>query len=112
MTEHHIIDYRIKQRLYKIQDGKCAYCGQHRNHKYMTLDHIIPLSKGGTDNLDNLQCTCKKCNSFKGDMLPHEFTKFVRCILKNSVRIEKEADKRYKISNNKYFRYFLSIFKK
>lgn len=96
MTEHQIIDYRIKQLLYQMQDGKCAYCGQHRNIKYMTVDHIIPLSKGGTESLKNLQCTCKKCNGLKEDMLPHEFTLFIRKILKNSINIEK----RLKINNN------------
>lgn len=112
MTEHQIIDYHIKQSLYKKQNGLCAYCRQHRNHKYMTVDHIIPLSKGGMEDISNLQCTCKKCNGFKGDMLPSEFTTFVRCVLKNSIRIEKEFNKKHKISDNKYLRYFLSIFKR
>lgn len=55
----------------------------------MTVDHIIPLSKGGTDSLDNLQCTCKLCNRLKNNMLPSEFTVFIRGMLENSMKIEK-----------------------
>lgn len=68
MTEHKLIPPHDKRRIYDSQNGLCAYCGQHRNIKYMTVDHIIPLSKGGTDSLDNLQCTCKKCNGLKDNM--------------------------------------------
>ena len=68
MTERALIESHDKRRIYDRQNGLCAYCGQHRNIKYMTVDHIIPLSKGGTDEIDNLQCTCKKCNKLKSDM--------------------------------------------
>ncbi|MCD6371183.1 MAG: HNH endonuclease [Candidatus Aenigmarchaeota archaeon] len=45
------------------RDGwKCVYCGDNKN---LQIDHIIPFSKGGTTNLDNLQTICKKCNSKK-----------------------------------------------
>lgn len=89
MTEHKLIAPHDKRRIYDRQNGLCAYCGQHRNIKYMTVDHIIPLSKGGTDDTENLQCTCKLCNRLKDNMLPHEFTLFIRGILENSMRIEK-----------------------
>lgn len=89
MTEHKLIAPHEKRRIYDRQNGLCAYCGQHRNIKYMTVDHIIPLSRGGTDSLGNLQCTCKKCNGLKEDMLPNEFTLFIRNMLENSIRIEK-----------------------
>lgn len=91
MTEHPFTEPYVKHIIYDRQNGLCAYCGQHRNIKYMTVDHIIPLSKGGTDDIENLQCTCKKCNQFKDNMLPSEFTAFVRCVLENSMRIEKNS---------------------
>lgn len=34
--------------------------------KYPTVDHIVPLKHGGTDTLENVQLTCKRCNSVKG----------------------------------------------
>jgi 5-methylcytosine-specific restriction endonuclease McrA len=42
---------------------KCKKCGTKKN---LTIDHIIPLSKGGTNKFSNLQCLCKKCNQKKG----------------------------------------------
>lgn len=91
MTKHPIAEPNDKRRIYNRQNGLCAYCGQHRNIKYMTVDHIIPLSKGGADDIGNLQCTCKLCNRLKDNMLPHEFTAFIRRMLKNSIKIEKRA---------------------
>lgn len=44
-------------------DYKCAYCGNDEN---LTLDHITPRSKGGTDRVTNLVCACDSCNKSKG----------------------------------------------
>jgi 5-methylcytosine-specific restriction endonuclease McrA len=43
-------------------DNKCAFC---RKQKDLTKDHIIPLSEGGTDYIDNIQPLCRNCNSKK-----------------------------------------------
>ena len=42
----------------------CACCGSTED---ITIDHIIPLSKGGDDELNNLRLLCRSCNSRKGD---------------------------------------------
>jgi 5-methylcytosine-specific restriction endonuclease McrA len=54
-----------KEKLYKRQDGQCAYCGISLEYGEMTLDHIIPLSKGGTNALSNLRGACMYCNRDK-----------------------------------------------
>lgn len=47
------------------RDGyTCAECGAFEN---LTIDHIVPVSKGGSDDLDNLRFLCRGCNSKKGD---------------------------------------------
>lgn len=45
----------------------CQYCG---STKRLTLDHIIPRSKGGQHTWDNVVTACEKCNCFKGDRTP------------------------------------------
>jgi 5-methylcytosine-specific restriction enzyme A len=42
----------------------CCLCGTTEN---LTIDHIIPLAKGGTNDLSNFQTLCRQCNSRKGD---------------------------------------------
>lgn len=49
--------------LIKSVDGKCAICGDSSNP---TIDHIIPISKGGHDGIENLRVLCGSCNSKKG----------------------------------------------
>ena len=56
-----------KQWLYGAQDGYCKGCREHFQARNLTVDHIIPRSKGGTDHVENLQLLCGHCNSLKGD---------------------------------------------
>jgi hypothetical protein len=55
---------------YNWQKGLCAICGQHFPPALMTRDHIVPRSKGGGTDWDNIHLTCEPCNSAKGDSLP------------------------------------------
>lgn len=48
--------------------GKCACCGCKLNKDNFTVDHVIPLSRGGTNDFDNLLPLCNKCNGNKADM--------------------------------------------
>lgn len=53
-----------------VRDGhKCAYCQSNRN---LTIDHIIPTSKGGKSSFENCVTACKTCNSKKGNRTPSE----------------------------------------
>lgn len=55
--------------IYKRDDYTCGYCGAKEN---LTLDHILPSSKGGEDTWENLVTCCLKCNLKKGDKLLKE----------------------------------------
>ena len=62
-----IPNYRThKHTLYGRQEGTCAGCHVMFPFRNMTVDHIVPQSKSGTDHLDNLQLLCGACNSAKG----------------------------------------------
>ena len=56
-----------KQFLFKEQGGKCNGCGHKLPMRNLTVDHIKPFSKGGSDKPSNLQLLCNSCNSMKGD---------------------------------------------
>lgn len=60
-----------KEWLEKLESfgGKCVNCG---SSEKITIDHIIPVSKGGTNDTNNLQPLCSHCNSSKGTKIKDE----------------------------------------
>ena len=58
------IPQKIKEIVYKRDNGKCVVCGSKKDLQY---DHVIPYSMGGTSKHENnIQLLCAKCNSKKG----------------------------------------------
>lgn len=60
--------------IYKRDGYKCVYCGN-STRKFLTLDHVIPKSKGGKDAWGNLVTACRTCNSEKADLTIEEWGK-------------------------------------
>ena len=61
---------KITRRAVFARDGwTCQYCGSRAN---LTVDHVIPRSKGGTSTWENIVASCAPCNRRKGDALPAE----------------------------------------
>ena len=59
---------RISRRAVFARDRhRCQYCGSER---HLTVDHVVPRSKGGPDTWDNLVTSCAPCNRKKGDRPP------------------------------------------
>jgi 5-methylcytosine-specific restriction endonuclease McrA len=58
-----------RKMIYETTDGICYLCGKHVSFDEMTVDHVIPTSKGGGNNLGNLRPTHRKCNLIKGDKI-------------------------------------------
>jgi 5-methylcytosine-specific restriction endonuclease McrA len=59
---------------FKEQQGLCFYCGlQHASPQEGHFDHVIPLTRGGSDNPDNIVFACRACNWSKHDRTPDEW---------------------------------------
>lgn len=56
-----------KKFLYGEQGGFCLGCQTHFQMQHLAVDHIVPVSKGGTDHISNLQLLCNSCKSIKGN---------------------------------------------
>jgi 5-methylcytosine-specific restriction endonuclease McrA len=64
---------RISRRVLFARDGwKCVYCGSGGNR--LTLDHVVPRSRGGTSVWENVVTSCAPCNHRKGDRMLEETT--------------------------------------
>ncbi len=61
----------------KTSTGTCWYCGQKVGFKNLTMDHVIPLARGGRSTKDNLVPSCKECNIKKKSSLPVEWEEYM-----------------------------------
>jgi 5-methylcytosine-specific restriction endonuclease McrA len=52
--------------IYQRDDHTCQYCG---SQKKLTIDHIVPRSRGGQDTWENMVVACSTCNTKKGNTL-------------------------------------------
>lgn len=62
--------------LFARDDYTCQYCGRHRSElrgrQFLTRDHVLPVSRGGANDWENVVTSCSGCNNRKGDRLPRE----------------------------------------
>ncbi len=58
---------------HKCGQGVCHYCGKAVGPKSLTMDHVVPLSRGGRSVKNNLVPACKECNNRKKYLLPMEW---------------------------------------
>ena len=56
--------------VFERDGGVCVYC---ESPDHPTIDHVVPRSRGGTDELSNLVLACRRCNSAKGARTPQEW---------------------------------------
>lgn len=58
-----------RQNIFRRDGNRCVYCQSKDN---LTLDHVLPRSRGGQSTWTNLVSACRPCNTKKGDFLPEE----------------------------------------
>ncbi|NOZ54987.1 MAG: HNH endonuclease [Gammaproteobacteria bacterium] len=67
------IPHLTNRALFRRDGHVCLYCGEQFRHANLTRDHIIPMSRGGTDNWENVVTACFRCNNQKGSKTPEEW---------------------------------------
>ncbi|TRO83259.1 HNH endonuclease [Desulfuromonas acetexigens] len=61
----------------RIATGICYYCGMKVAPKELTLDHLVPVSRGGKSTKTNCVPACKSCNNKKKNLLPMEWEDYL-----------------------------------
>lgn len=64
----------------KTSSGTCYYCRQKVGFKNLTMDHLVPLSRGGRSTKDNLVPCCKECNNRKKNSLSVEWDEYMQSL--------------------------------
>jgi 5-methylcytosine-specific restriction endonuclease McrA len=85
VTEEQIRREREKARVLRkqawwknrIAQGRCHYCAGQVPPQELTLDHILPLARGGRSTRGNCVPACKECNNKKRDLLPIEWQEYL-----------------------------------
>jgi len=72
--------------LNRVQKGVCYYCGKKVDPKNITMDHVVPLSRGGKSKKGNIVPACKECNNKKKYLLPLEWAEYL-----NSLKDDKSS---------------------
>ena len=62
-----------RERLLEESARTCIYCGHPVTLENMEVDHIVPLSRGGSNGFENKVCSCPQCNAEKADKSVAEF---------------------------------------
>ncbi len=57
-----------KDNIWIRDDGECQYCSKKLERRKFTLDHVLPISKGGKTSWTNIVACCQECNTYKRDM--------------------------------------------
>lgn len=63
------ITKRTRFQILERDNRTCVYCGAKSPNVELVIDHVIPISKGGDNSINNLVCCCDLCNDGKGDMI-------------------------------------------
>jgi len=92
VTEEEIRKEKIKARALrnsqwwkrKCAKGICYFCGEQVSPKELTMEHMVPLIRGGKTSKGNVVPACKKCNNKKKYLLPFEWEEYLERLNKDS----------------------------
>src|SRR5581483_6786154 len=67
--------------VYERDDYTCQYCGLRLGEEQRSIDHLVPVSRGGLDEITNYITACRSCNSRKKDIPLEEFAKRINIVV-------------------------------
>jgi 5-methylcytosine-specific restriction endonuclease McrA len=70
------IPISVRKYVFQRDNYRCQSCGETNQETQLTIDHIIPLAKGGSNDLSNLQTLCLKCNQSKKHHFDPRFKRY------------------------------------
>lgn len=88
-----------RQTLLARDEHRCQYCGRRMPNSQLSMDHVIPRSRGGQTTWENVVCACLACNVKKGGRTPREAR---MKLIRKPVRPKRSPLLLVKLSNPKY----------
>ena len=67
MSRREPIPARLRHEVFRRDGYRCRECGATNKETTLHVDHILPVSQGGTNEISNLQTLCQKCNLAKSN---------------------------------------------
>lgn len=90
-----------RRNIFLRDENCCQYCGRRYGTHRLSLDHVMPKSRGGPTNWENIVCCCLDCNVKKGGRTPHEagmtLMKVPRKPARNPVLFQHLNSRKYRI---------------
>jgi 5-methylcytosine-specific restriction endonuclease McrA len=88
-----------RRNIFARDTNRCQYCGKKFPTSELSLDHVVPRSRGGETSWENVVCSCVKCNVRKGGRTPHEANMH---LIKVPVKPKRSPLLSVKLGNPKY----------
>ena len=86
-----------RKQIYRKTKGHCYLCGEFVDFDAFEIEHRIPRSKGGTNDLKNLYCSCHICNLIKHDIYPQDFNERITKIFMYQMEKKTKHSLKWKI---------------
>lgn len=83
---HRNVSNGKRRQVFNRQSGRCSMCGQKMQYTNFTVDHIVPISNGGSNSLDNLEAMCYMCNHMKDNYSKEDFLNHIKIIYEYKIK--------------------------
>ncbi len=71
----------------RIGSGVCSYCRRRVGARALTMDHVVPLGRGGTSRRGNTVPACKECNTKKQALVPVEWDQYLKSLAERAADV-------------------------